>query len=159
MMAENTYMAMLMVLCFYAGWWAAKLWRRRQRQRQENVEPLALSGRALEAFVLAFSSHVSGSVRDCACGRTFYNPDTRSWDWEDGELDDLNNDATATPVDWSVGTIFLEGQEFVTDCDCWRKRAARIVRWMQTHDHAIAEWLRIQKRMHEETAQRSPVVE
>ena len=111
----------------------------------------------LENFERAFSSGCSGCVRDCHCGRTFFDG-ANSYDWEEGELEGLRKNKKATALPYSVGTIVLEGKEFVMDCDCWHKRAETVMDWIDRHGHSIAEFLSLEKKTKERIAEDSPVV-
>lgn len=113
---------------------------------------------ALESFEQAFRSRVHGCVRDCACGRIYYNPDERSWTWEDGELDRLRKNPNATASVYAVGTVEFEGRIYADACDCWKERAARIVEWLRTHDDQIAEFLNLEKKRRAAAAKSAAVV-
>lgn len=110
-----------------------------------------------ENFERAFSSHTSGCVRTCDCGRTFYDCEN-SYDWDKGELEKLQKDKKATPVEYSVGTLILDGKELCMDCDCWHERAGHIMAFMDRYDHQIAEWLTLEKKRKQRMADASPVV-
>lgn len=112
----------------------------------------------LESFEEAFAIPSSGCRRQCACGREFYNPDPSSWDFEEGELEALAA-SEATALGWSVQALYLEGAEYVIDCDCWRPKAARVVAWLRQHDREVAAFLTEEKRRRERAAETSPVVE
>ncbi len=123
---------------------------RRRNETSANVADLA-------TFERGFSTRSAGCRRVCECGREFYNPGG-GWDWEEGELEALAA-GTATALDWSVGALYLEGKEYVLDCDCWRPRAARVVAWLRLHDHEVAAFLSEEKRRRELEARNSPTVE
>lgn len=110
----------------------------------------------LENFVRAFSSGGGGCRHECHCGRQFYNPDG-GWDWNEGEIEQLEK-SKATALEWSVGTIVLEGVEYVADCDCWHQKAKGCMNWISHHSHAVAEFLTKEKRRLEEVAANAPVV-
>lgn len=110
----------------------------------------------LDSFERAFTNG-GGCVRDCACGRVFYNPDG-GWTWEDGELDRLRADPTATALEWSVGEMVIEGKSYVPDCDCWKPIALKFIAFIRRYDEEIAEFLTNEKRRKQAEADRSPVV-
>ncbi len=112
---------------------------------------------AVQNFVDAFDDSTGGCVRDCACGRVFYNPDD-TWSWEAGELEKLRADAKATPLDYSVSTFTFEGTAYVIDCDCWHDRALRVIAWLQNNDQAIAAFLNAEKKRKQAEADRAPAV-
>lgn len=111
----------------------------------------------LENFERAFSTNSGGCRRTCNCGREFYNPDN-SWSWEEGEIEGLEKKG-ATPVEWTVGEIEIEGKQYVPDCNCWVKRAMKIIAWMDSHNQEIALYLTFEKERKQREADRSPVVE
>lgn len=111
----------------------------------------------LENFERAFTSSMAGCVRTCECGRIFYDG-ANSYDWEEGELEKLEKNKKATCVEYSVGTIVLDGNEYCMDCDCWHKRAGAIIKFMDRYDHQIAEWLTLEKKRKQRIADNSPVV-
>lgn len=111
----------------------------------------------LENFIQAFNSASGGCVRTCECGKRFYDS-VNSYDWEDGEFEALEKDRKSTPLEYSVGTIIFEGGEYVIDCNCWRKRAEKLMNWIDSHGRRIAEYLTLEKKRKQEEANRSPVV-
>lgn len=113
---------------------------------------------SMPSFEDAFDGHVGSCVRDCACGRVFYNPDG-GWTWELGELEKLEADPKATRLDYSVGSIEFEGQTFVPDCTCWRPRAAKIIGWIEAHAQQIADFLNAESKRKKAEAERMPTVE
>ena len=81
-----------------------------------------MSEQCSELFADAFSSHSGGCVRDCACGRTYFNPDG-GWDWGQGELEELRRRAAEHPdqcveVDYTVTAMVVGGEEIVDGCCC-----------------------------------------
>lgn len=73
-------------------------------------------------FENAFSSGSGGCVRDCICGIVhfdYYN----SWDWEDEELEALQEKAAKDPEkyighNYSISTYIVSGREIVMGCPC-----------------------------------------
>ena len=112
----------------------------------------------LENFETAFHNMVAGSVRTCDCGKVFYNP-TGGWDWEDGELEALDKSESATGVDWTVQTIWIQGKEYCNDCDCWHKPATQVFDWIIKNRHAVTELLNLEKKRLESEAMDTPVPE
>jgi hypothetical protein len=53
--------------------------------------------------------------------------------------------SAATPLDWTVGFIFLEGKEYAEDCDCWHPRAKKVMAFLDGHAQAIADYLNGEK--------------
>lgn len=111
---------------------------------------------ALDNFERTFRDGSSGCVRDCDCGKVFYNPDT-CWTWEDGELDRLNASG-AKVLPYAVETVTFEGHHYVLDCDCWQVRALKLIAFLRHHDEQIAAFLRAEKVRKTAEADRSPVV-
>jgi len=112
----------------------------------------------LQTFVEAFKENGAGAVRDCQCGKTFYNPDTTGWDWEPGELEKLEANSNATGIEWAVSYVIFEGRHYVLDCECWRARARELIKWITRHDRQIADFLTAEKKRKTDEAERSPVV-
>lgn len=111
----------------------------------------------MENFERAFQDGMAGCVRTCACGRQFYDA-SRGYDWEDGEFERLEKNKNATPLDYSVGTITLEGNEYVLGCDCWHKIANRFINLIDGYSHQIAEYLTLEKKRKQSDADHSAVV-
>lgn len=133
-----------------------------ERRKRRKIHPAAadvvfIDPLVLDNFIEAFGSRGSGCIRECACGRVFYNSDG-GWDWEEGELEKLLADPTATNLDYSVSTVLFEGKEFVPDCLCWRPRAHRVIKFLQAHDQEIAAFLAAEKKRLTRIAERAPVV-
>ena len=111
----------------------------------------------LENFKEVFSSHSSGCRRRCHCGKEYYDPDG-VWDWEEGELEALEKNKRAIPLDYSPGDIFFNGSKYVDACECWHKRAIDFMSTLDEHAHEIAEYLSLEKKRKQEIADQSPVV-
>lgn len=109
-------------------------------------------------FECAFDMHTGGCRHTCACGKTYYNSDG-GWDWDEGELEKLKADENAIDLDHAVGLIYLEGCEFVMDCDCWHKRAEHVMAFIDAHAQQIADYLRLEKIRKQIIADVSPVAD
>lgn len=97
-----------------------------------------MSDPRLETFEESFRSGGAGFTRQCNCGQVFW--DTYNlWDTTPEELADLEKNAT--PLNYAVQTIFLEGREYVLDCDCWKSRGKQFMDWMDTHRKQITAYL------------------
>jgi hypothetical protein len=112
----------------------------------------------LTSFQEAFAASMSGCVRTCECGRTFFDNHNPGYDWEPGEKEALQNDPNATALDHSVGTISLEGATYCQDCTCWHTRAARVMAWLDTHAHSIATYYAVEKQRLQAVADSMPVL-
>ncbi len=97
-----------------------------------------------ENFESAFSTHLGSIVQDCNCGRTFYRDDENEG-WEEGELERLHTNPKATPLCYSIGSLSLEGREYVLDCDCWHKRVDSVMAFLDNHSYQIAEWFKLER--------------
>ena len=106
----------------------------------------------------AFSSASAGCRRECACGKQFWDYSDNSWDWNPGEQQDLRNDPKAIGVNHSVGTIFFEGEEYVTDCTCWHERVRKVIDYIDRNSHAIARYLNLEKQRKQREADNAPTV-
>lgn len=94
-------------------------------------------------FERAFNSGTAGCSKQCACNKYYYNPDPW-WDWEEGELEDLYN-SDAIEVEHSVGSIYINDVKYVDACDCWHKKAGKIIEFLETHAHQIKEFYKLEK--------------
>ncbi len=98
----------------------------------------------LDNFRDAFNPGFGSYYGQCACGREFYNP-TGDWDVEESEWKLLEEDKEATALDWSVGHVEFEGTLYISDCDCWHKRAQAIMNFIDSHDSSIVAYLKKEK--------------
>lgn len=89
-------------------------------------------------FEDTFFSGCSGCVRTCSCGKIYYDTYNES-DWEEGEFEALEKDPNAFPLDYSVSTISIGGEEIVIGCDC--DRAERYENFILANKIGIAEYL------------------
>lgn len=112
----------------------------------------------LENFENAFDARHAGCVRECQCGVTFFDG-VNSYDWEPGELERLEADLKAIRLSYSVGMVAFEGKQFCSDCECWHKRAAMIIGFIDGHAHEIADYLTLEKKRKQADADNSPEVE
>jgi hypothetical protein len=112
----------------------------------------------LDNFIQAFSSHTGGCRRTCHCGKEFWD-NTNGYDWEPGEVEALEKDPAARALAYSVSTISLEGREYVMDCICFHERAEQVMRFIDGHAQAIAEYLTLEKKRKQRIADEAPTVE
>ena len=98
-----------------------------------------MSKQCSEIFEEVFDSRVSGCVRTCVCGRIYYDIANDDWDWKPGELEALDKNPKATPVEYAVGTISINDEEIVMGCDCGR--AKRYEEFILQHAEQLAEYL------------------
>ena len=97
-----------------------------------------------DLFADVFDSGCGGTVRTCACGRTFYNyMDAGCFD--PGELEDLEARNKVDPdkvcaVDHTVGTIEIAGQQIVHGCSC--DTALKYEHFILSHAGRLATYLR-----------------
>lgn len=96
-------------------------------------------------FEEAFSSHCSGCLRTCECGTVFYDYGNSGYSWEEGELEALQANPDNKGLEYAVGSIVLDGCQYVMDCTCWHKKADRIMAWMTANANEIATWLNLEK--------------
>jgi len=96
-------------------------------------------------------------VRQCACGKIYYNPDP-AWSWEEGELAALEQNPNAYGRDYAIGEVIFEGKVYADACDCWHARALRVIAFLHEHAEAIAEYLSEEKARKLREANRAPVV-
>lgn len=96
-----------------------------------------------ELFNDLFDSSCSGCIRTCACGITWFDT-YNTWDWEKGELEELNEKEKANPDkyksrDCSIGTLEINGIEIVYRCTC--DLAYRYEQFIRIHAVQIAKYL------------------
>lgn len=94
----------------------------------------------------------------CHCGATYYN-NFDYIEWEDGELEEMEASDKAFGVSHFIGTLTLEGRQYVDCCDCWLKHAEKVMNFIDDHARAIATYLTLEKKRKQEEADKSPVVE
>lgn len=111
----------------------------------------------LENFIDAFRDNTSGCVRTCDCGKIYFDHEN-SYDWEEGELEALESDTKAIGLDDSIRTLSFEEKEYVIDCNCWRKRAEKIMGFIDGHAHEIAMYLTLEKKRKQSIADNAPFV-
>ena len=111
----------------------------------------------IEIFERAFSSGGAGCRRTCQCGREFYDW-YNTYDWEEGELEALNENPNAEGHDFSIGTLYIEGEEFCECCNCWHGRAEQIMKWLDAHARPIAKYLSLMKEEKQRQADIAPTV-
>jgi hypothetical protein len=108
-------------------------------------------------FERAFSGGTAGCVRRCECGKQYYDG-VQSYDWEEGELEKLQADPKARHLEYAPGDVVFEGCSYVDACDCWHKRADKIMGFLDAHAHQIAEYLTLEKKRKQSIADDAPVV-
>lgn len=103
---------------------------------------------------------MSGCVRTCHCGKTYYHDDESSgWNWEPGELKRLRKDQSAIGLDYAPGELLFEGREYVDACGCWHERATKLTQFIDSHAREIATYLTLEKKRKQAIADAAPVVE
>lgn len=96
-----------------------------------------------DEFEDAFSSRVSGCVRECFCGRTCFDTYNEN-DWEEGEKEALIANEAKDPdhyhgLGYSVQTMNIDGKEFVMGCPC--NGARPYEDWVRRHAPQLAKYL------------------
>lgn len=120
--------------------------------------------RTQELLTEAFSSHVSGIRRECACGMVFFcnDPDERGG-FEEGEFKELGKMALkheAEPLLHLVHCAELQGKQYVIDCPCWEKKVKQLERFLEDHRRQIARYLNTEReRRLKEVGEMEKVVE
>lgn len=114
---------------------------------------------SFENFEQAFRGGVSGLRRTCECGVEYWDSYNSGYDWEEGEREALEADPKAKALDHSVGVVELEGRYYVDGCTCWHKRAEQVIRFLNEHAVAIAEYLTLEKKRKQAEADAAPRVQ
>ncbi len=96
-----------------------------------------------EAFEHIFDSGSGGILRECDCGVVHYNEDDAPY-FDDGELEKLRkwtkeNHLKYVAHDHTIGTMLIDGREFVYDCGC--RTAQKYENFIINHDRQLAEYL------------------
>lgn len=94
----------------------------------------------IERFIAAFTDQSGGCRRQCDCGTIYYNSDG-GWDWEEGELDELESNQNAIDCSFTIGTLSFGGKEYVETCDCWHASAMQMMAWVDSHSHCLARYI------------------
>ena len=113
---------------------------------------------SFDSFERAFRGDITGCRRRCECGVTYWDSHNTGYTWDDGEVEELENDPKAKALDYAVGVIEFEGRYYVDGCTCWHERAKRIIGFIEAHAVAIAEFLSLEKERKQQAANTSPVV-
>jgi hypothetical protein len=92
----------------------------------------------IELFETCFR-HSGGAVKECDCGKVYYNP-SDDWTWDEGEIESLEKSG-ATAVNYSVGDIEFGAGTFADACDCWHDEAMKLYYSVICYDRELAELL------------------
>jgi hypothetical protein len=112
-----------------------------------------------DMFDRVFGSGGGGCRGECFCGREYFNPDG-GWDWGEGELENLRALAEENPakyfeVDYTVGTMYIDGKTIIYGCSC--DIARRYEQFIINHDEQIAQYLNERAAMLHEKADKITV--
>ena len=94
-------------------------------------------------FSKVFDSGYGGCVRTCECGITHFDC-YNTWDWEEGELERLQDQAKEHPdryveVEGSIGTMEIDNIQIVWGCSC--DLAKKHERFIRNHASKLAQYL------------------
>ena len=108
-----------------------------------------MNTKSLATFKKAFRTNISSARAECNCGAEFHHPDRMKWDFEDEEIQFLQNHSTE--LDAPVTYLEFDNREYVTECDCWHKKAERLMNFLEAYNVGIAKYLNDERarRMHE----------
>ena len=110
-----------------------------------------------ESFELAFSMDTSGGTHECICGKVYYDY-AGFWEWEEGELEELEKNPNVLAVNHAIGLLQFEGKIYVSDCECWHERVNALMGFIDSHSHQIAKYLNSERDRKIEEAQSMPVL-
>lgn len=113
----------------------------------------------MEQFAEAFCMHIRGAVRECDCGRVFWDSHNDGYDWDEGAPECHRNNPKATAVPYGVECLEIHGRICCKDCDCWHEKAERTICWMRSYHGQIAEWFRLEKLRLQSMAADVPAIE
>lgn len=114
-----------------------------------------------EDFERAFGTNSCGCRRECFCGRVHFDT-WNHWDWEKGELETLEENATKQPDKYigepnSISAYRLMGKEIVLGCKC--NSGAPYEAFLKNHAPEIAAYLNDwSKRLQKEAEEMKVVV-
>ncbi len=100
------------------------------------------------AFEDAFR-HGGALVTECEfCGRTHFTENTHAGDWEEGELESLQEAAKKEPDKYEayfgegyVSYGYVNGRQFVLDCPCLEEKVKPFEVFLWTHRRGIMQYL------------------
>lgn len=110
----------------------------------------------IEIFEEAFRASSVSCRERCECGQQFYDGSDNSWDWNEGELEELQTNATC--LNYGVELVNIEGGYYVRDCHCWHSRAIQIMHFLDAFDTKIAEYFKLEKSRKEDEAKRAVTI-
>jgi len=124
---------------------------------KQNVKPLPQGEEASEEFQTAFGSGCGGCLRECACGRIYFDvsPDGH-WTWEHGELERLLEQQEQDPdqyqsCNYTITDMAVGGMCIVHGCHCGI--AKRYEDFLITYVRQIKEFLNARaKKLKQEAA-------
>lgn len=96
-----------------------------------------------ELFSNVFDSSCGGCIRTCECGITYFDG-YNIYDWEEGELEKLQQKAKEDPELYvergcSIGTLEIGGSQIVYGCSC--DLARKYENFILNHAEQLAEYL------------------
>lgn len=96
-----------------------------------------------DAFEEAFADGVGGCRHTCECGRECFD-DANSYDWQEGEIEELRKNAIAHPdkyvnLPYSCSLLTVSGRTFVLGCPC--NGARPYEDWIRRHAEKLAAFL------------------
>lgn len=110
-------------------------------------------------FIAAFRLRSGGCVRDCRCGLIYFHDDEYDWDWEDGELEKLQENSAAFGRGHSISEIDVGGITYCLECDCWHQAARDYMKFFHNYKHQIAEYFKLEKNRKQAIARMQPLLE
>jgi hypothetical protein len=122
----------------------------------------SVSNEHRRSFIDAFGG--GGLARtDCACGTTFFNNEDEDLDWDPGELEGLREraqkqDGKTIGLEGSVGTIILDGVEYVSQCSCWHELGDAKIRELDRKKYQVAQYYAYEKQRLQKKADAVPVI-
>ena len=97
----------------------------------------------IETFKKAFSTGYSGYRGECNCGREFHHPDKLQWDFEDSELEYLEENSTE--CDYPIQHLEFDRRQYVTECDCWHGKAERLMLFLEDYRLPVAKYMNAER--------------
>ena len=108
-----------------------------------------------EDFIRAFDSGIGTCRAICECGIVHFDEVQQHYDWEEGELEELQEFAKYNPEayvahDHSIGFIEIDNKQVVIDCSC--NTVDKYEDFILNHVVQIAEYLNRRAKYMRQTA-------
>lgn len=108
-----------------------------------------MSEKPSDHFTRAFSSHTSGAICHCNCGKVYVYAADESV-FEPGELERYLEHEKEDPEGFSIsyeyhgnGYVVVDGKQYVFDCPCSFGQLSKVESWLWYNRVEIAQYLKL----------------